>query len=70
MKTKRPIGNQRNFRGRLVGIEGEEVIFDDKTTGRVRIALDAIAKANLEVDFEAGIATSGSRRVIGCTTTE
>lgn len=53
LKTKRPIGNQRNFRGRLVGLDGDEVIFDDKTNGTVRIALDAIAKANLEVDFEA-----------------
>ena len=52
VKTKRPIGNQRNFRGRLLGVEGDEVIFDDKTTGTVRIALDAIAKANLEVDFD------------------
>jgi len=53
LKTKRPIGNQRNFRGRLVGLDGDEVIFDDKTNGTVRIALDAIAKANLEVDFDA-----------------
>ena len=52
VKTKRPIGNQRNFRGRLIGVDGDEVIFDDKTTGTVRIALDAIAKANLEVDFD------------------
>lgn len=52
VKTKRPIGNQRNFRGRLVRVEGDEVIFDDNTTGTVRIALDAIAKANLEVDFD------------------
>jgi ribosome maturation factor RimP len=53
VKTKRPIGNQRNFRGRLVGLDGDEVLFDDNTSGRVRIALDAIAKANLEIDFAA-----------------
>lgn len=53
MKTKRPIANQRNFRGRLVGLDGDEVLFDDNTNGRVRIALDAIVKANLEVDFDA-----------------
>ena len=53
LKTNRPIGNQRNFRGRLLGLEGDEVLFDDKTSGRVRIALDTITKANLEIDFDA-----------------
>jgi ribosome maturation factor RimP len=53
VKTKRPIGNQRNFRGRLIGIDGDEVLFDDKTNGRVRIPLEAIVKANLDVDFDA-----------------
>ena len=52
VKTKRAIGNQRNFRGRLVGVEDDEVIFDDKTSGTVRIELDAIVKANLEVDYD------------------
>ena len=53
VKTKRPIGNQRNFRGRLLGIEGDDVIFEDNTSGRVRIELDSIVKANLEIDFDA-----------------
>ncbi|HKR61635.1 MAG TPA: ribosome maturation factor RimP [Pyrinomonadaceae bacterium] len=53
IKTKRAIGNQRNFRGLLVGLDGNDVIFDDKTNGRVTIPLEAIVKANLEVDFDA-----------------
>lgn len=53
VKTKRAIGNQRNFRGLLIGVDGDDVLFDDKTSGRVTIPLDAIVKANLEVDFEA-----------------
>ena len=53
IKTKRLIGNQRNFRGRLVGLDGNEVIFEDKTSGRVTIPLEAIVKANLEVDYDA-----------------
>jgi ribosome maturation factor RimP len=52
IRSRRPINGQRNFRGRLVGIEGEEVVFDDRTSGRVKIALDSIAKANLELDVE------------------
>ncbi len=53
VKTKRPVANQRNFRGRLLGVEGDEVLFDDNTNGRVRIALDTIVKENLEIDFDA-----------------
>ncbi len=52
MKTRRPIDGQRNFRGRLLGVEGEEVIFEDKTSGRVRVSLDLIAQANIEIDVE------------------
>lgn len=52
LKTRQPIDGQRNFRGRLLGLEGDEVIFDDRTNGRVQIPLDLITKANLEVDVE------------------
>jgi ribosome maturation factor RimP len=52
VRTRRPINGQRNFRGRLLGIDGDEVLFDDRTSGRVRVALDSIAKANLELDVE------------------
>ena len=52
LKVRQPIGNQRNFRGRITGVEGETVIFDDKTNGRVEIPFDVIAKANLEIDVE------------------
>lgn len=53
MKTHRPIGGQRNFRGRLIGMDGEEVLFEDKTSGRIRVPLDSIVKANIEIDVEA-----------------
>ena len=53
IRANSPIGGQRNFRGRLLGIEGNEVLFEDRTSGRVSIPLEAIAKANLEFDFEA-----------------
>jgi ribosome maturation factor RimP len=52
LKTRQPIGGQRNFRGRLLGIAGDEVVFEDRTNGRVQIPLDLITKANLEVDVE------------------
>ena len=53
LKTDRPIGGQRNFRGRLIGVDGEEVLFEDKTSGRIRVPLDSIVKANIEPDVEA-----------------
>jgi ribosome maturation factor RimP len=52
MKTRQPIGGQRNFRGRLVGVEGDDVIFEDRTNGEVRVPLGLITKANIEVDVE------------------
>jgi ribosome maturation factor RimP len=52
LRTRRAINGQRNFRGELLGIEGDEVLFEDRTNGLVRIPFDAIAKANLEVDME------------------
>jgi ribosome maturation factor RimP len=50
MKTRQPIDGQRNFRGRLLGLDGDDVLFEDRTSGHVRVPLDVITKANLEVD--------------------
>ena len=52
MKSRSPVNGQRNFRGRVVGLEGENVVFDDKTTGRVLVPFADIVKANLEIDVE------------------
>ena len=52
LKTRGALDGQRNFRGRIVAFEGEDVVFDDKTTGRVRVPFSEIAKANLEIDIE------------------
>jgi ribosome maturation factor RimP len=53
VKSKVAVNGQRNFRGRIAGVDDKEVIFDDATSGRVKIPLDSIAKANLEIDVEA-----------------
>jgi ribosome maturation factor RimP len=52
LKSRAPVNGQRNFRGRIVGVEGDEVVFDDVTNGRVLIRLADVAKANLEIDVE------------------
>src|SRR5258707_2178009 len=48
IRANTAIGGQRNFRGRLLGIEGNEVLFENRTSGRVSIHLQTIAKGNLE----------------------
>ncbi len=52
LKTRSPVGGQRNFRGRIVGLTGSKVVFDDKTSGRVEVPFETIVKANLELDVE------------------
>jgi ribosome maturation factor RimP len=51
IKASEAISGQANFNGRIVGVEGGEVVFEDKTNGSVRIPFDKIAKANLKVDL-------------------
>jgi len=59
LKTRQPIDGQRNFRGRLVGVEGNDVLFEDRTSGQVRVPLDTITKANLEVDVSEELRRTG-----------
>lgn len=52
VKTHQPINGQRNFKGKIVSVENEEIIFADKTSGEVRFPYSAVAKANLEIDLD------------------
>ena len=72
LKTRQLINGQRNFRGHIVGVENDTVLFDDKTSGRVRLPLEQIAKANLEIDIEAEFRRAAEReqQEVGGTTTE
>lgn len=53
VKTGTAIGGQKNFRGRIVGVKGGEILFDDKTNGKLSFPYNAVVKANLEIDLEA-----------------
>jgi len=53
LKVRTPVNGQRNFRGRILGVEGDKVILDDKTSGRIAAPIAEVVKANLEVDIEA-----------------
>src|SRR5262245_66024600 len=59
LKTRQPIDGQRNFRGRLLGVENNDVLFEDRTNGRVRIPLDIITKANLDVNLSQELRRGG-----------
>lgn len=52
IKTSEMFDGQKNFRGRIVGIEGDEIIFEDNTKGAARFPFRAVVKANLEIDLE------------------
>lgn len=52
IKSRQAIAGQRNFRGRILGVDENNLVFDDRTSGRVTIALTEITKANLEIDAE------------------
>jgi ribosome maturation factor RimP len=64
LKTRVAINTQRNFRGRIIGTENDQVIFEDRTSGRVTIGFDAIVKANLEVDVESEFHRAREREAI------
>jgi ribosome maturation factor RimP len=49
VKTLNPIGNRRNFKGKLLGIS-ENKIKIESDGGIFEIPLENVAKANLELD--------------------
>lgn len=51
LKTVEPIDGQRNFRGRLIGIDGDDVRFDADGRGQLEIPYEKILKANIEYEF-------------------
>src|SRR6266850_6895471 len=52
LKSRIAINGQRNFRGRIIGVDGANVAFEDQTSGRVSLPVEEIIKANLEIDVE------------------
>ena len=51
LRVSAPINGQRNFRGRLVGIDHNVVTLDADNVGKVEIPYDQIVKANIEYEF-------------------
>ena len=51
VRTQQPVNGQRNFRGRLLGVEGDAVKLDAENIGEIEIAFANITKANIEYEF-------------------
>lgn len=51
VKTSQSINGQRNFSGKIAAVSGREIEFEDRTSGKVVIPYESIAKANLMVDL-------------------
>ena len=49
--TRDAVAGQRNFQGRLSGMDGRSVVLDQAAGGRVAIPYDLILKARLEPEF-------------------
>ena len=64
IKIHQPLNGQRSFRGRIVGVEGDKIGFEDKTSGQVSLSFDMVAKANLELDVEEEFRKAKERELV------
>ena len=49
--TREPVNRQTAFSGRLRGMDGEDVLFENEGGKLIRLPLRAISRARLEVEF-------------------
>jgi ribosome maturation factor RimP len=51
LRTSEPLDGQRNFRGKLVGLAGDNVRIDADGRGQIEIPYEKVVKANIEYQF-------------------
>jgi ribosome maturation factor RimP len=51
IKTRDAIDGRKSYKGVIVTVEGENIIFDDRTLGQITIPYSNVAKANLVFDL-------------------
>ena len=51
VKADPGVNGQGNFSGQIIEVDGEDIVFEDKTSGTVRIPFQSVIKANLRVDL-------------------
>lgn len=52
IKTYSAVRAQKNFAGRIIEIKGDEIVFEDQTSGEFVFPFSSVAKANLLIDIE------------------
>ena len=55
-KVKISSGEQKALNGRIVSVDGDDIIFDDRTSGQLRFSFDSVVKANLKFDLSEELA--------------
>ena len=53
VKLKASINKQKQLIGKIIGVENDSIIIDDKVHGNVKFEFERVAKANLEIDLKA-----------------
>lgn len=51
LTTSQPIDGQRNFRGKLIGIVGDNVCLDADGRGQIEVPYENVVRANVEYEF-------------------
>ena len=51
LRTSQPIDGQRNFRGKLIGIVGDNVCLDADGQGQIEVPYENVVRANVEYEF-------------------
>ncbi|MFV0387663.1 MAG: ribosome maturation factor RimP [Pyrinomonadaceae bacterium] len=62
LRTNAPIDKKRNFLGKLVGVENEEVVLSEDNGKVYKFDINDISKANLKVDLEEEMKKAKTRR--------
>ncbi len=52
VKLASPVSGQKVFIARIAGVDGNEIVLDDKLLGEIRFPHNEVVKANLRVDLE------------------
>lgn len=51
VRTKTELNGQKTFSGRIREVDGERIVFDDRTAGEVTIEYGDVERANLKIDL-------------------
>ena len=62
VKSREAIGGQKTFAGVIKEVNGQRIVFEDRTIGTVEFEYANIEKANLKIDLAEEFGSGRSRR--------